>query len=389
MTTTPIYLDYAATTPLHPAVYSAMQPYLTTQFENPHSQHQGGFHLREVIESSRAKLAHFFGCSPETLTFTSGGTESNNLCLFGVMRQVQSQGKGLIVSATEHSAVLEPARSLAKVEGVPLLELKPDATGRICPDDLARALRQQPTALVSILHANNETGALNDIATLSQVAHEAGAFFHTDAVQSAGKLPIDLEHDFPHVDYLTATAHKLYGARGAGVLFHRATAPRPQPIILGGGQESGLRGGTLNTPAIVSFATAVERLALIQADYQTHLEQLTIRLMTGIEAMNTAKRIQFNTPKEPSHRVAGIVNCSVEGVSGEKMVMQLNMKGIAVSSGSACHGDKVLPSHVILAQHGDVNRALNTLRVSVGEGTSVEDIEQFLNVFEERLSKWK
>ncbi len=388
------YFDYAATTPVHPEVLDAMLPFLGQHFANAHSPHQAGQDAKKAVEVARQQIADYLQVTPAELIFTSGGTESNNIGIMGVMRALKAQGdtRGLIVSSVEHSAVLEAARYLAHYEGIPLREVAPNKQGVISTDALEAALKTHPTALVSIMHANNETGALNDIQSLSKLTHTYQAFFHTDAVQSLGKVSLDLTNTLPHVDYLTATAHKIYGSKGVGLFFMRSTAPKPHPVIIGGGQENGFRGGTLNTPAIVGFGKAVELLQTHEDERQAHLKGLTTFLIQGIQALNTsgasAGKIHFNTPLEEDARVCGIVNLSVEGVAGEKMVMQLDMHNICVSSGSACHADKITPSHVVLAQCGDEALALSTLRISLGQFSTQDDVEALLKTLENRLARW-
>ena len=388
------YFDYAATTPVHPEVLEAMLPFLGQQFANAHSQHQAGQDAKKAVEIARSQIAHYMSVTPAELIFTSGGTESNNIGIMGVMRALKAQGdtRGLIVSSVEHSAVLEAARYLARYEGVPLVEVNPNPQGVISVEALEAALKKNPTALVSIMHANNETGALNDIQSLSKLTHSFQAFFHTDAVQSLGKVPLDLTNTLPHVDFLTATAHKIYGPKGVGLFFMRSTAPKPHPVIIGGGQENGFRGGTLNTPAIVGFGKAVELLETHEVERQAHLKDLTAVLIQGIQALNesgtSAGKIHFNTPLEEDLRACGIVNLSIEGVAGEKMVMQLDMQHIAVSSGSACHADKITPSHVVLAQCGDEALALSTLRISLGQFSTMDDVKALLETLKDRLARW-
>jgi cysteine desulfurase len=388
------YFDYAATTPVHPEVLEAMLPFLGGQFGNAHSQHQAGQDAKKAVEVARTQIATYLNVNPLELIFTSGGTESNNLGIMGVLRALKVQGdrRGIIVSSVEHSAVLEAARYMARYEGIPLVEVNPTRQGVVSAEALEDALKTHPTALVSIMHANNETGALNDIQALSELTHRHQALFHTDAVQSLGKVPLDLTQSLPAVDYLTATAHKIYGPKGVGLFFMRSTAPKPHPVIIGGGQENGFRGGTLNTPAIVGFGKAVELLQTHEDERQAHLKGLTAFLIQGIEALNTsgasAGKIHFNTPLEEESRVCGIVNISVDGVAGEKMVMQLDMHNICVSSGSACHADKITPSHVVLAQCGDEALALSTLRISLGQFSTLDDVKDLLNSLTTRLACW-
>jgi cysteine desulfurase len=388
------YFDYAATTPVDPEVLEAMLPFLGGYFANAHSPHHAGQAAKKAVETARSQIATYLNVTPSELIFTSGGTESNNIGIMGVMRALKVQGerRGLIVSSTEHSAVLEAARYMARYEGVPLLEVNPNSQGIIVCDALEKALQSQPTALVSIMHANNETGALNDIQALSALTHRYQAFFHTDAVQSLGKVSLDLTQTLPDVDYLTATAHKIYGPKGVGLFFSRKIAFKPHPVIMGGGQENGFRGGTLNTPAIVGFGKAVELLKTHEVERQAHLKDLTAFLIQGIQNLNThglsKGKLHLNTPLEEDKRVPGIVNVSVEGVSGDKMVMQLDMQNIAVSSGSACHADQLSPSHVVLAQGGNEALAKSTLRMSLGQYSTIEGVNDLLNILAVRLARW-
>jgi cysteine desulfurase len=388
------YFDYAATTPVHPEVLEAMLPFLGGHFANAHSPHHAGQAAKKAVETARSQIATYLNVNPSELIFTSGGTESNNLGIMGVMRALKVQGerRGLIVSSTEHSAVLEAARYMARYEDVPLLEVNPNSQGIIVCDALEEALQSQPTALVSIMQANNETGALNDIQALSALTHRYQAFFHTDAVQSLGKVSLDLTQTLPDVDYLTATAHKIYGPKGVGLFFSRKIAFKPHPVIMGGGQEHGFRGGTLNTPAIVGFGKAVELLKTHEVERQAHLKDLTAFLIQGIQNLNThglsKGKLHLNTPLEEDKRVPGIVNVSVEGVSGDKMVMQLDMQNIAVSSGSACHADQLSPSHVVLAQGGNEALAKSTLRMSLGQYSTIEGVNDLLNILAVRLARW-
>jgi cysteine desulfurase len=378
-----IYLDYAAASPLAPGVWDAMTPWFTEQYGNPGSLHEAGDIARDAITQARRTLAEFLQCQAHELLFTSGGTESNNLILQGVFRALK-QGRApskpvvIITSAGEHSAVLEPVRYLKQHEGALLCELPLTVNGTVCPAAYTEALQTfaQHPILVSLLHVNNETGAMNPIARLAKQAKEAGAFFHTDAVQSFGKLSLHMATDYAHVDYLSTTAHKCGGPRGVGLCFVRSGAVVPLPLILGGGQEQGLRGGTLNTAGIVGFAAAVSYAANYHETRHariSHLHRLALEHMAHLEQQGT---LRLNSPQTGG--LPGIINVSIPGKSGDALVLHLDMQGVCASSGSACHAEALSPSHVVLAQTHDVTRASQTLRLSFGPETEEAELRQAL-----------
>jgi len=381
-----LYLDIAATSPLHPEVLNAMMPFLTEQFANPSSLHSAGQSCKDAVERARQQVAGYLNTTPAQITWTSGGTESDNLAILGVMRALKAQGdpRGLAVSAIEHSAVLEAARYLERYEGIPLHALAADKEGRITPESLDTLLGEHPKALVSIMHANNETGTLNPIGDLSAIAHQHGALFHTDAVQSFAKCALDMAV-LKHVDYLSATAHKCGGPRGAGILYLSENALTPHPIVMGGAQEKGMRGGTLNTPAIVGFGKAVEMLQHIE--HKKHLVALrekTTYFMEGLLPLQE-QGLLVNSPQHPDHRVAGILNVSIPNKSGDALVLKFDMHDIMVSSGSACHAETIEPSHVILAQTNDVARAQSTLRFSFDASLTHAHIDRVVALLKRQL----
>lgn len=385
-----LYLDAAATTPVHPQVLEAMLPYFTEHYANASSLHEPGQVAKEAVETARQQIADYLKTSAQQVTFTSGGTESDNLAILGVLRALKAGGKlngrGLVVSATEHSAVLEAARYAARYEGIPLVELAPDAQGCIPPEKLAAALDDFPAALVSIMHVNNETGAKNDVEALAKVAHQHGALFHTDAVQAFAKFPLIINHKSA-VDYYSATAHKCGGPKGVGFFWRAENAPIPHPVIMGGGQEKGLRGGTLNTPAIVGFGKAVE---LLQSEaHREKLKALEASTQALLEALNPleAQGLHLNTPKNPAKRAPGIVNVSIPGQTGDALVLHFDMREMAASSGSACHAEALTPSHVVLAQTQDDARARATLRFSFDEPLTAETIETLSRLITNKLPK--
>lgn len=380
------YLDFAATSPLAPGVAEAMAPYGTASgvYANPNSLHEAGQTAKAAIEHSRKKLAQFLNCAPGELIFTSGGTESDNLAILGVARAMKANTPEkpvcVITSSGEHSAVLEPARYLQRHEGVKLVELPLTRQGVVSIEALQHSLNTHAThqCLVSLMHVNNETGARHDIPALATLTKAAGQYFHTDVVQSLGKTPIDLSDAFNAVDYLSATAHKCGGPRGAGLLFIRNGSPRPHPIILGGSQEQGLRGGTHNTPAIVGFGAAIEHAQARMHQHTMHITALHQRLLNGLRPLLQRELATLNTPVEPDAFLPGIVNLSLPIKTGDALVLFMDMRDIAVSSGSACHADRIDPSHVVLSQTQDATRASHTLRVSLGTESTHVSVDAFL-----------
>jgi cysteine desulfurase len=388
------YLDYAATSPLAPGVAEAMKPFgeATGVFANPNSLHEAGQTAKAAIENARNIIAQTLHCTPAELIFTSGGTESDNLAILGIMRALKEEfpqrQRCIITSAGEHSAVLEPARYLQRYEGVTLIELPLTPQGVISTEALQQALatHQEAACLVSLMHVNNETGAMHDIATLAHITQHAGQLFHTDAVQSLGKVPLDLSQHLAGVNYLSATAHKCGGPRGAGILFIREGRLCPHPIIHGGQQEQGLRGGTHNTPAIVGFGAALHYAQATQHSHTIQLQHLHQQVLEGIAPWVEAGVAFLNTPTQLGTYLPGIINLSLPIKTGDALVLYMDMHDIAVSSGSACHAERIDPSHVILAQTQDAHRASHTLRISLGPETTETAVKVFLNVLNTLLN---
>lgn len=368
MTQRPIYMDYAATTPLDPQVAQAMSACLTLEgdFGNPSSAtHAYGRQARVKVEAARAQIAALIGAQPEEIVLTSGATESDNLALLGVARSCADRGRHVITSRIEHKAVLDPARHLEK-EGVQVSYLSPDRTGRISLDEVRSALRPD-TVLVSIMHVNNEIGVIQDVAAIGVLCRERGVVFHTDAAQAAGKIPIDVRC-LP-VDLMSFTAHKLYGPKGIGALFvRRAARPWIQPLTYGGGQERGLRPGTLPTHQIVGFGVACELAAALLPQEQVRLTELRERLERELGALGG---IHVNGEGAP--RVPGILNLSFEGVEGESLVTAL--QELALSTGSACNSASEAPSYVLRALGRDTQLAQSSLRFSLGRFSSGSDVD--------------
>jgi cysteine desulfurase len=366
-TATPLYLDYAATTPVDPTVAAAMAQCLTSagDFGNPSSQHALGAAAAARVAQPRAQVAALLHAAPEEIVFTSGATESNNLAILGLARANADRGRHLVTSRTEHKAVLDPLRRLEK-EGFTVTYLTPDRTGVIQPQLLAAALRPD-TLLVSLMAVNNEIGVCQDLAELGAVCRARGVAFHSDAAQAAGKVPLDLR--VLPIDLLSLTAHKIYGPKGAGALYVRRGARHLlQPLLYGGGQERTLRPGTLATHQLVGLGVACELAARALPSEATRLTALRERLWQGLERLGG---VHLNGAA--AHRVPGILNVSFEAVEGESLVAGLPQ--LAVSTGAACNSDSGEPSYVLRALGRDTQLAQSSLRFSVGRLTSEADVD--------------
>ena len=378
-TPTPLYLDYAATTPVDGRVAQAMSECLTTagDFGNPSSAHVFGRAAAARVERARAQVAALAGADADEIVFTSGATEANNIAVLGVARTALSRGRHLVTARTEHKSVLDACRHLEK-EGVSVTYLSPGARGRIEPDALAAALRPE-TALVSLMYANNETGILEDIAAAGVACREHGVPLHTDCSQALGKVPLEL-HALG-VDFASFTAHKLYGPKGIGALYVRRGAKGlTQALIFGGGQERGLRPGTLPTHQIVGFGAACELAARALPEEGPRLTGLRERLWAGLAELPGT---HLNGAAAP--RLPGILNVSFEGVQGESLVQAL--AELAVSTGAACSSDSPDASYVLRALGRDTLLAQSSLRFSVGRFTSANDIDMALAAIRAQLAQ--
>lgn len=368
------YFDYAATTPVDRRVLEAMLPFYTEQFGNPNSLYALGRDGYRALEDARERVARSIGAeNPNEVIFTGCGTESDNAALIGILSRVAPDGDAhLIVSSYEHHAILEPAHWLEK-HGYEVTYLAPRPDGHIHGEDLVAALRPN-TKLVSVMHGNNEIGALNDIAALSAIAHGAGALMHTDAAQTLGKVPFDV--GTLGVDAASFSGHKIYGPKGIGVLYlKRGTKFEPQ--MKGGGQENKRRSGTQNVAGAVGFATALEIMLEDMPAEAPRLAGLRDRLIEGITG--ALENTEATAPG--GERLPNIAPLLIKGVEGEAMLLQLDAKGIAVSTGSACSSGSLEPSHVLLACGVPQEIAHGSLRLSLGRFTTAEDVEYFLEVF--------
>lgn len=363
----PVYLDYAATSPADPRVAAAMSECLTRDgvFGNPSSMHQHGRLARECVEQARAQAAALIHVQPRQLVWTSGATESNNLAILGTARATAKRGRHLVTARTEHKSVLDPCHRLEH-EGFQVTYLDTDHEGLIAPERVRAALRDD-TVLVSIMHVNNEIGVLQDIAAIAAICQERAVPLHVDAAQSAGKVAVDVAR--LRCDLLSFTAHKLYGPKGIGALyFAPARRASLQPLMFGGGQERGLRSGTLAVHQIVGFGVACELAAAAWPTDAERCERLRARLWLGLQALDG---VLLNG--HATRRVAGILNVSFTGIEGESLLMGLSE--LSLSTGSACTSDNDEPSYVLRALGRDTELAQSSLRFSFGRYSCEEDID--------------
>ena len=364
----PIYLDYASTTPVDPAVADRMVEFLTPSghFGNPASRsHMFGWQAEAAVEDARVEVASLIGADPREIVWTSGATEANNLAIKGCAQFNTRKGKHIITSKIEHKAVLDTCRQLER-EGFEITYLNPDENGLIQPQAVADALRDD-TTVVSIMHVNNELGTLNDIAAIGKLCRENKVFFHVDAAQSAGKTPIDVEA--MQVDMMSFSAHKIYGPKGIGALYvRRKPRVRIEAQMHGGGHERGMRSGTLPTHQIVGMGAAFKLGAELLADESARIAALRKRLWDGVSDMQEV----YLNGSEQQH-VPGIINISFAYVEGESLIMAL--RDLAVSSGSACTSASLEPSYVLRALGLNDEMAHSSIRFSIGRYTSEQDVD--------------
>jgi cysteine desulfurase len=373
-----IYLDNAATTQVAPEVIEAMVPCFGEIYGNANSLHSYGLQAKDAVETSRGKIARFVNAAPDELIFTGSGTESNNTVLKGIAQAYRNKGNHIITSGIEHHAVLEPLHFLEKY-GCTVTYLPNDKTGLVDPDDLKKAITDR-TILVSVMHANNEIGTVEPIKELGAVCREAGVLFHTDAVQTFGHVPIDVEE--MNVDLLSASAHKLYGPKGVGLLYIRKSV-EIEPLIHGGDQERKRRASTHNTPAIVGFGKAVE---LAQSELTGEaLRQAGLRDRLSSALLEAIPESSLNG--HPTLRLPNNVNLSFAYVEGETILLHLDMEGIAVSTGSACTSSSRDPSHVLTACGLGAELSHGSIRLSLGRTTTEEEIEHVIKVLPSVISR--
>ncbi len=361
-----VYFDYNATTPLDPAVREAMLPYLGEVFGNPSSVHQVGRRARANLDEARDRTARVLGCKPSEVVFTSGGTESNNLALFGTARLLRPKGRHLITSAVEHHSVLHCCEYLARKEGFEVTYLPVDHEGLVAVESLDQAIRPD-TVLVSIMAANNEIGTVQPVAALGAHCRERGIVFHTDAAQWVGKERFEDIHQF-NADLVSLCAHKLHGPKGVGALFVRSPL-LPDPIVFGGGHENERRAGTENLAGIIGLVEALERFVRQPVFNQQQLKPLADRL---IRALDGLEGVQLVGSRE--RRLVNTVSFVTRGADSIALLAGLDLEGICASSGSACSAGSLEPSHVIRALGTGTELANSLVRFSLGRESSLEEV---------------
>jgi cysteine desulfurase len=362
----PIYLDYNATTPVDPAVFQAMLPYLERGFGNPSSTHLYGRKAHEAVDTAREQVAHLLGCAPDEITFTAGGSESDNLAIRGVALALRERGNHIITQITEHPAVLKTCQALERLHGFCITYLPVDQYGQIDLEQLEAAI-DGSTVLITVMHANNETGTLQPIAKIAEIAHRRGVLIHTDAAQSVGKISTNIQE--LGVDLLTVAGHKIYAPKGIGALYIRHGVS-VEPIIYGGGQESGKRAGTENVPYMVALGTACAIAEKQLPESQLRLQALRNQLHRQLEEYLPG---QVHLNGHPHERLPNTLNVSIDGVVGEEVLAAA--PGIASSTGSACHEGNTEPSSVLLAMGFSRERALGALRLTLGRWTTSTQVE--------------
>jgi cysteine desulfurase len=368
-----VYLDYAATTPTDPRVLKEMLPFFNKKFGNTMSLHSFGREAKLATEEAREKVASLMNAESNEIIFTGSATESNNFALKGVAFANKEKGKHIIVSSIEHHSVLDTAKWLEK-QGFEITYLPVDKHGLVNPSELEKSIRKD-TILVSIMHANNEIGTIEPIEEIGKICSEHGVYFHTDAAQSYGKIPVDVKK--MNVDLLTASAHKIYGPKGVGLLYVRKGV-KIEPLLHGGGHEFGLRSSTLNLPGIVGFGAAAEIAKKEMKRDSKRLEKLRKKLEKGVLKIENS-----HLNGHPEKRLPNISNFWFDFIEGESLVTALDMKGIAASTGSACSSESLEPSHVLLAIGLKHHQAHGSLRLSLGRWTKKEEIDYVLKVLPE------
>lgn len=373
-----LYLDHNATTPVSPEVIKAMLPYFDKIFGNPSSIHRPGQEGRKAIDEARERVALFIGGSPNEIVFTSGGTEANNLAIKGVAYANCKKGKHIITSSIEHHSVLNPCKYLEK-QGFKVTYLPVDKYGLIDPDDVRKVITNE-TILITIMHANNEVGTIEPISEIANIAKEKGMSFHTDAIQSIGKIAVNV--DELNIDLLSISGHKIYGPKGIGALYIRR-GTRIQPLIHGGHHERNLRAGTENVPGIVGLAKAIEIAKSSMEEEGKRLAHLRDKLEKGI--LKNIDNVYLNG--HPTQRLPNTLNISFEYIEGESIILNLDLKGIATSSGSACTSSSLEPSHVLKAMGQGGAIAQGSIRFSLGKDNTSEDIDYLLEVLPEIVDR--
>ena len=373
-----IYLDYCATTPVHPSVLNAMLRAFDSDFGNPSSMHWAGKDSKQLVNQARANVANGIGCQSSEIIFTSGATEADNLALFGTLRLFPSNEAHLITSAIEHHAILHAAHRLDQ-DGYSVTYLPVNEHGLVDPEDVRRAIRPE-TKLISIMYVNNEVGSIQPIAEIGMLAREHNIRFHTDAVQAVGLFDVNV--DELNVDMLSLSAHKIYGPKGIGALYVRSGIELA-PMVLGGSQEGSLRAGTENVPGIVGLGAAMNLVCAHRAEESIRIMGLRKSLINGLRSISAAVIVNGLEEKIAPH----ILSISFIGVDAEMMLIRLNSEGIAVSLGSACNSESIEPSHVLTAMKLSQEQIESTLRISLGMPTTERELDILLGVIERVLPR--
>lgn len=379
-----IYLDNAATTPLDPRVLEAMMPFLTENFGNANSAHHLGQKSKVMVEDAREKVAALLNAEPSEIIFTSGGTESDNAVIKGVLMASGNKDE-IVTSELEHHAVLHPIE-MAKMNGYKNVFVEPKECGQITADAVAEKLTDN-TALVSLMHVNNEIGCINEIKEIAALCSEKGIPFHSDTVQSLGKLPVDVQE--LGLDFLSGSAHKIYGPKGIGIMYVK-NGSKWMPWLTGGSQERRRRGGTINVPGVIGFAKALE-LAVSEMDEHTaHFKKLRKLLFDKLHESLTSCSYKLNGNEATG--VPHIINLSFvdgegKGIDGEMLLLNLDIEGICVSNGSACTSGAVEPSHVLTGMGIDERSAKSSIRISFGKNNTEEDVEYFVEKLDAVLQR--
>ena len=373
-----VYFDYNATTPLDAEVRAAMLPFLDEFWGNPSSVHHVGRKARALLDDARDRAAKFLGAKPSEIIFTSGGTEANNLAIFGTARALKAKGKHLITSAVEHDAVLQSFDYLEKKEGFEVTRLPVNSEGRVCADDLKKAIRAD-TTFVSIMAANNEIGTIQPVTELGALCREHGIIFHSDAVQWFGKEPFDNISQF-NADLISVCAHKFHGPKGAGLLYIKSPL-HPDPIFFGGGHENERRAGKENLPAIIGLVTALEKCVKPPVFSKSFLQEHLLKLAAAVEKIDGCEIV---SPRE--NCLANTLSFIVGGSDGIALMAGLDMEGICASSGSACSAGSLEPSHVIMAI-GKKESANSLVRFSLGRASTAEEVDFVISVLQEVIRR--
>ena len=373
-----VYFDYNATTPLDADVRAAMLPFLDEFWGNPSSVHHVGRKARALLDDARDRAAKFLGAKPSEIIFTSGGTEANNLAIFGTARALKAKGKHLITSAVEHDAVLQSFDYLEKKEGFEVTRLPVDSAGRVAPDDLKKTIRAD-TILVSIMAANNEIGTIQPVAELGAICRERGIVFHSDAVQWFGKEPFENISQF-NADLVSICAHKFHGPKGAGLLYIKSPL-HPDPVLFGGGHENERRAGTENLPAIIGLVAALEKCVKPPVFSKSKLQEHLFKLAAAVEKIAGCEIV---SPRE--NCLANTLSFVVRSSDGIALMAGLDVEGICASSGSACSAGSLEPSHVILAI-GKKNLANSLVRFSLGRDSTAAEVDFVISVLPEVIRR--